>query len=86
MKKYLFLAAFAMFGSVQAFAVCEAEASHYIESQFGVRTIEARQLGGGGGEGRPQDIEVWVKAENQSTYSVFFGFNSCEYVTRVIAW
>lgn len=86
MKKYLLLSVFALFGSVQAFAYCEAEAGQFVEAKYGVRAVEARELGGGGGEGRPQDREVWVKAEDGSTYSVFFDFNNCSNVTRVIAW
>lgn len=86
MKKYLMLSVFALFSSAQAFAFCEAEAGRFVEAQFGVRAVEARELGGGGGEGRPQDREVWVKAEDGSTYSVFFDFNSCSRVTRYIAW
>ncbi len=86
MKKYLMLSVFALFGAVQASAMCESEASQFVESKFGVRAIEVRQLGGGGGEGRPQDLEVWVKAEDTSTYSVFFDWNSCSHVTRFIAW
>ena len=86
MKKLVLLSVFALLGSVKAAAACEAEASQFVETHFGVRAVEARELGRGGGEGRPQDREVWVKAEDASTYSVFFGFTSCSQVTRYIKW
>ena len=89
MKKNMLLSIaslFVIFGSTKAFAYCETEARTFIENQYGVRTIDAKQLGGGGGQGRPMDTEVWVKADNNSTYSVYFMLNNCSNITRHIAW
>lgn len=87
MKKYLSItlaAIVVLFASTKAFAACESEARNYVEQISGQRTIDAKELGGGGGQGRPMEREVWVKTENNKTFSVFF-MKACE-VSRHIAW
>ncbi|MGE0631727.1 MAG: hypothetical protein AB7O96_04935 [Pseudobdellovibrionaceae bacterium] len=85
MKTALFISIF--FLSLIADAnYCEDKAARAVEKKYRVHVVETRQLGGGCGEGGGQ-IEVWAKASDRSTYSVYFGGScSCEWVKRIIRW
>ncbi len=61
MKKQILLSTASLliaFASTKAFAACENEARNFIEQQYNTRTIDAKELGGGGGQGRPMEREV----------------------------
>jgi len=74
------------FSAAPVFADCEVEAANHIATKYQVNPIEERDLvrncGGEGGV----DREVWVKASDESTYSVFFWGCDCSYVKRDIKW
>lgn len=70
-----------------AYAACENEAAQYISQKYNVSIIEMRDLGGGrGGQGSPANVEVWLKADDGSTYSVYFFGSHCGTITRDIKW
>lgn len=76
-----------LFTSTIAHAACENEAAQHIANKYGVTPIEAKDLGGSrGGEGSLPNREVWVKASDNSTYSVFFFAGDCRSITKDIRW
>ena len=85
MKKMILAGMF--LAAAQAYGACETEAANYISNKYQVNAIETRDLVGNcGGEGSTVDREVWVKADDSSTYSVFFWGCDCSYVKRDIKW
>ena len=70
-----------------AYAACENEAMNHIARKYNVTPVDVKDLGGGrGGEGSLPQREVWVKASDNSTYSVYFFAGDCRNITRDVAW
>lgn len=86
MKTWILGLAATLIFSVQAFAACEQEAANHISQKYAVNVLETRELNSGGGEGAPRDREVWVRADDGSTYSVFFYAGNCGSISRDIKW
>lgn len=84
MKKLVLTALF--LAAAQAYGYCETEAANHIANKYQVTPVETRDLvrncGGEGGV----DREVWVKASDDSSYSVFFWGCDCSYIKRDIKW
>lgn len=87
MKMTLITLTAALFAAPFAHAACENEAANHIAQKYNVTPIETKDLGGGrGGQGSLPNREVWVKASDNSTYSVFFFVGDCRSITKDVRW